>query len=198
MESIPKPEVLDPDRVLRDDREGMSAAEHRSQAQLLDAALHQSCAYADQLWTALDAVRHYLYSSVPAPAAPVPALTVASHPGQTQDRAWQEWIDTSAAVTSVLCGPHGDSGFGRERAEQEAQRRRTPAPTLADVTAPPLPEQTQQVREAAERRRLKATAPTQTEDRRRSPARMVATAVLVALAMRGLRPRRRATTGLAL
>ena len=46
-------------------------------------------------------------------------------------------MDVSAAVTSVLCGPHGDSGFGREQAVQEAQLRRSPEPTFSDVIAPP-------------------------------------------------------------
>ena len=80
MELIPKPEVLDPNRVLRDDREEMTAAEHRNQAQLLDGALHQSCDYAGQLWDTLESVREYLYASLPA------APSTADRPDADQGR----------------------------------------------------------------------------------------------------------------
>ncbi len=36
---------------------------------------------------------------------------------------WDAWINAYGAVTSVLCDPHGDGGFGLEQARREAQSR---------------------------------------------------------------------------
>lgn len=132
MQEIPKPELLDPDRVDRDDREEMTAEDHRSQAQLLSKALAESCAYANQLWEQLDEVRAYLLASLPPdPRMPGPKDTAAASPtGPDDEEGWQRWITTFASTTSVLCGSHGDSGFGLSRAKQEAQVRRS-APIMA-------------------------------------------------------------------
>jgi hypothetical protein len=44
---------------------------------------------------------------------------------------------TYAAVTSVLCGPHGDSGFGDDEARREARARRVaPVPVRPNRTPP--------------------------------------------------------------
>ncbi len=58
MQSIPTPEVLDPDRVLVNDRADFTA-DHQTRAALLEKALHESCAYAGELWNELNAVRHF-------------------------------------------------------------------------------------------------------------------------------------------
>jgi hypothetical protein len=128
---IPKPELLDPDRVDRDDREDFTPEDHRSQARLLAKALGESCAYADQLWEQLNAVRGYLLASLPPdPRTPGPHRSTAASPtGPDDDAGWQNWIDAFAGTTSVLCGSHGDSGFGLSRAREEARLRRT-APEL--------------------------------------------------------------------
>lgn len=55
---IHSPQVLDPDRPLANDRGGFSTSDDdKSRAELLDNALHETCAYAEQLWENLDAVR---------------------------------------------------------------------------------------------------------------------------------------------
>ncbi len=132
MYEIPKPELLDPDRVDRDDREHFTAEDHRSQAQLLAKALGESCAYADQLWAQVNALRGYLLDSLPPdPRTPGPLATAAASPtGPDDEDGWARWIAAFATTTSVLCGSHGDSGFGLSRAREEARLRRT-APVLA-------------------------------------------------------------------
>lgn len=127
MQEIPKPELLDPDRVDRDDREDMTAEDHRSQAQLLSKALEESCGYADQLWQQLNEVRAYLLASLPPdPRLPGHKDTASASPTGPDDQVgWERWISTFANTTSVLCGAHGDSGFGLSTAKEEAQVRRT-------------------------------------------------------------------------
>jgi len=131
MHGIDKPEVLDPDRVNRDKREQLSAKDEHSMADLLEQALRESCEYADQLWEQLDAVRGYLMQTLPEdPYAPGPHRRVSARPtGPDDDEGWQAWIATYAETASVLCGRHGDSGFGLSVAEEQAQRRRD-APEL--------------------------------------------------------------------
>lgn len=131
MYEIPKPELLNPDRVERDDREHFTAEDHRSQAQLLAKALGESCAYADQLWEQVNALRGYLLHSLPPdPRTPGPHTTAAAAPtGPDDEDGWTRWVNAFATTTSVLCGSHGDSGFGLSRAREEARLRRT-APEL--------------------------------------------------------------------
>lgn len=190
MESIPKPEVLDAGRVLRDDREDMSASEHRDQAQVLDAALHQSCDYATQLWETLDSVRGYLYHNLP----PVQSAAAGDEAGPDWPEGEQDWIEVSAAVTSVLCGPHGDSGFGRERAVQEAQRRRSPAPPQSQTVSPPPGPTSSEVSHAGSHDPQPSPTPLR-DGRAGQTARRLAAVVLIALAARGMRPRRPASGG---
>lgn len=193
MYEIPKPELLNPDRENRDDREDVTAEDHRSQARLLATALSESCAYADQLWEQLNALRGYLLDSLPPdPHAPGPHTTLAASPtGPEDDQGWAKWINAFATTTSVLCGSHGDSGFGLSRAREEARTRRTapwlaphdhypelsPAPASADEpdTAPPT--------------QPNAPLPAHTAVTTRSLGKTVAGAVLAVLALRGLRTR---------
>ena len=176
MQEIPKPHVLDPDRIDRDDREDMTAEDHRSQAQLLDKALHETCGYADQLWTTLDKVRAYLLESLPPdPRSPDATTTAASPTGPDDTHGWQNWVDTFADTTSVLCGPHGDSGFGLSRAKEEAQLRRV-GPAAAAAAARPRPDPS-------------ARPPAAPPARRWTPTRAAGAIVLGILALRGLRPR---------
>lgn len=179
MQEIPKPELLNPDRVDRDDREGVRDADHRSQAQLLAKALGESCAYAEQLWEQLDEVRGYLLESLPPdPRMPGPKTTASASPtGPDDEEGWQRWIATFASTTSVLCGSHGDSGFGLSRAKEEAQLRRS-APVLAlQHKYPPQP--------------AEPTAPAETAGAKKTSrwgvAKLAGIAITAALAVRGLR-----------
>ncbi|MBV9821595.1 MAG: hypothetical protein JO144_05075 [Actinobacteria bacterium] len=141
MHEIPQPELLDPDRLLLDDRDNLTADEHASRAALLNKALHDSCDYAQQLWHRLDAVRGYLLDSLPPDPRSVdgPARRSAAPSGPDDEQGWQNWSAAYAAVTSVLAGPHGDSGFGAEEAEREARDRRLPEPVVPTVPAEPAP-----------------------------------------------------------
>jgi hypothetical protein len=127
MQEIPPPQVLRADRVSRDDREDMTTEDHRSQAQLLATALEESCAYAQLLWNDLNAARQYLEDTLPPdPRSPGGSLAVSASPtGPDDEPGWQSWIDAYAEITSVLCGPHGDSGFGLGEARRMAHLRRT-------------------------------------------------------------------------
>jgi hypothetical protein len=76
-------------------------------------------AYARQLWLELDRVAGYLREQVarggsaPVVAGPEPLL-------RTEDQ-WQQWRETYAGVLSVLAGPAGDQGYGRQEAQLEYQ-----------------------------------------------------------------------------
>lgn len=123
--AIGKPELLDPHRVLENDIDNFTA-NHEARAVLLQRALNDSCSYADQLWDTLNAARQYLLDCLPPDPHSAPATTAigAAPTGPDDEPGWQNWITAFASVTSVLCGPHGDSGFGLDRAQQEARRRR--------------------------------------------------------------------------
>ncbi|MEO8750786.1 MAG: hypothetical protein ABI384_10330 [Allobranchiibius sp.] len=127
MQSIPTPQVLDPDRILVNDR-GDWTATHESRGEQLDAALRETCAYAQQLWRDLDAVRQYLRGILPhTPPEPGPhPVESASPTGPDDDAGWESWIAAYAAVTSALAGPQGDSGYGLQEARREARTRREP------------------------------------------------------------------------
>jgi hypothetical protein len=148
METIPQPHILDPDRLLADDRGGFGTKDDRkARADLLDAALHETCEYAQKLWHDLNAVRQYLLDSLPPdPRLPGMDLTASASPtGPDDDEGWEKWLDVYAEVSSVLCGPHGDSGFGRTEAQHEADIRRTArvlaiSPDARDARTDPDPE----------------------------------------------------------
>jgi hypothetical protein len=183
MQPIPAPEVLDPDRVLDNDRDDLTA-DHQARAALLEDALHKSCDYARQLWNTLDGVRTYLWDSLPSdPRSPGshPHLS-ASPTGPDDEQGWDNWITAYASVTSVLCGPHGDSGYGLGEARHAAELRRN-APSLNLYAA--HPELAGNPQPSAAPADAPATA------RRRGSARTLATIALVVLAARGLLPRRR-------
>ena len=196
---IPTPHVLNPDRLLANDRGGFGTADdHKSRADLLDKALQDSCAYAQQLWDNLDAVRHYLMDSLPPdPRPPGPHRSPSAAPtGPDDEQGWENWIAAFASVTSVLCGPHGDSGLGLH---EHAERRRNAAPRRFSI-------RTSSPRAASGRRgeRLEPQAHSEPARRRRAGAKRPASAVssvatvlrsglpvlLVVPASRGLRPRR--------
>lgn len=60
-----QPQLLDPERELRDDREDMRLEEHRISARRLDAPVHARCGYAEQRWTDVARVRQYRYDDLP-------------------------------------------------------------------------------------------------------------------------------------
>jgi hypothetical protein len=147
MQPIPRPELLDPDRMLSTDRDDMTADEHRNRANELASALEESCRYAQQLWQQLQDVREYLVRALPDdPQQPGARRTATAPTGPDDEAGWHDWIGTYASVTSVLCGPHGDSGFGADEAREQARARRAAAvPVLPDdalaaaggIVAPP-------------------------------------------------------------
>jgi hypothetical protein len=197
MHEIPKPQVLDPDRPLRH-RGTEFTADERPRAELLDIALHESCGYAEILWDHLNAVRRYLLDSLPPdPRAPGPHRTAAASPtGPDDEQGWANWVNTFAAVSSALCGPQGDSGFGISRAREEAQLRRTaPVLTIAaehPETTPPAPNPSRPDHADAHK-----TGPRREQGRDvpgsgRNLARSAVTLLLAALAVRGIRPQRHA------
>jgi hypothetical protein len=203
MQPIPTPQLLDPDRVLDNDRNEVTA-DHQARAALLETALHESCDYAQQLWNSLDATRHYLMDSLPSdPRAPGPHPHAGATPtGPDDEQGWQNWIATFAAVNSTLCGPQGDSGYGLSEARQTAQERRSapilqlhaehpqlssPAAAGTDPAGEHTPTSSQHQQPGTDR----ATAAHRPPGR--GLGRPALTAVLVFLAMRGLRPRRSRT-----
>jgi hypothetical protein len=124
MQPIPTPQVLDPDRILGHNADTEFLADQRPEVELVKIALHESCRYAEQLWHELDHVRTYLMQSLP-PDYNSGSPSTGAHPnGPNDDDGWRNWTSTFAAVTSVLCGPHGDSGYGRSEAMLAERRRR--------------------------------------------------------------------------
>jgi len=134
---IPTPELLDPDRMLTDDRDDFTILEHRNRANLLAEALGDSCRYAQALWEQLDEVRAYLVRCLPDdPQRPDARRRATAPTGPDDDAGWADWMATYAAVTSVLCGPRGDSGFGTDEARAEARARRVaPVPVVPAAPA---------------------------------------------------------------
>lgn len=141
MEDVPRPDLLNPDRVLTDEREEMTLEEHRDRARELDGALHDSCAYAQQLWERLDAVRHYLVDMLPPQPREGETLGGARPTGPDDAQGWWDWRNAYAGVTSVLAGPREDSGFGADEAEQIARSRLEFSggviPTAETIEGPP-------------------------------------------------------------
>lgn len=126
MQPIPAPHILDPDRVL-DNHRGDFRVDHEARAQQFETGFREVCAYAQQLWNTLAAARTYLYDSLPSdPRSPDrhPHLSAAPT-GPADNEGWTAWIDAYAGVSSVLCGPYGDSGFGVAEARETAQFHRT-------------------------------------------------------------------------
>lgn len=224
MESIPKPELLNPDRVDRDDREDMTPEDHRGRWQLLAKALEESCDYGQQLWDALASARAYLIRSLPTPVGTSgPHRELTAPTGPDDDAGWRDWSETYAGVTSVLAGAHGDSGYGQIEADQEAQARRTrsgtaahPEPSVApgavQATDPTDPATSAANRAARSHdshstpnqggdkgpgaalnppsRSADASGSRSTRQTAAAIAKPVSVGVLLALAVRGLRPRK--------
>jgi hypothetical protein len=125
MQPIPAPQVLDPDRILGHNADTEFLADQRPEVELVKIALHESCRYAEQLWHELAQVRTYLMQSLPPDSYNSGSPSTGAHPnGPNDDDGWRNWTSTFAAVTSVLCGPHGDSGYGHSEAMRMERRRR--------------------------------------------------------------------------
>lgn len=130
MQPIPAPHILDPDRIV-DNTRGDFLNDHKARAEQLDFALHESCDYARQLWETLAAARTYLMESLPPdPRQPGSHATLSASPtGPDDSQGWQQWMAAYSSVTSALCGPQGDSGYGAKEA-QDAARLRRDAPNM--------------------------------------------------------------------
>lgn len=197
VQPIPEPHILDPDRVLTDDREEFTAEEHRSRAQELDKALHESCAYAKQLWTDVARARQYLFDSLPPdPRHPVVEQVGASPSGPDDEQGWQRWIDAYSELTSVLAGPLGDSGMGVQEATHAADLRRNAPNARVRAAHPALMQDLaadgggpagERVADRVERPQF---APAKASSGSATVLRRVNIGVLALLALRGLRPRR--------
>jgi hypothetical protein len=202
---IPEPQALDPNRLLRQ-RGTQFTEDDRPETELLHAALAESCAYAQQLWHVLDDVRGYLLASLPPPDPhtssvdhPARQVTGASPTGPDDEDGWQNWTTTFATVTSVLCGPHGDSGFGVIRAHQEANQHRDRPPDQDEIREPdPRREANEDQPKATEENAKTPSAaahdrpPAEHDSSPHRPTRFAVLATLVLLALRGLRrPRQR-------
>lgn len=125
MEKIPMPILLDPQRPRLEGQ--LSLDDANQQAHDLDKALRQAADYGRYLWRQIDAVRHYLLEVAPDPDADDDVHRWFTAPrGPDDDHGWDRWKTAYEAITSVLAGPAGDSGFGRHEAAQEALRRRGP------------------------------------------------------------------------
>lgn len=195
MQPIRLPEVIEPDRVMDNDR-GELAADHEARANALDDALHESCSYAQQLWNTLNAARHYLYDSLPSsPHSPGPRPNLGARPtGPDDEDGWNTWITAYAAINSTLCGPHGDSGYGLSEARHAAQERRTAPNLLLFAHHPNL---LTHPTDAAAATAPRAEPPDHREEAAppaSRTARAVTTSLLIVLAVRGLLPRRRSTS----
>jgi hypothetical protein len=176
LQPIPKPQLLDPDRIVDPNREDMTV-DHESAAKELRQALEATAAYGTQLWDHLDGVRQYLMESLPPdPRAAGPHNQLGAHPTGPDDiDGWQRWVDAYASVTSVLAGSHGDSGYGLGAA-REAARLRATAPNVRLAA---------RVQASTERAESEMSA----ERRFGLALRGIGLAALGLLALRGLRPR---------
>jgi hypothetical protein len=190
-----KPELIDPDRVTATDRDDMTTLEHRNRAQQLDDALHASCEYATALWEHIDAIRRYLFESLPSdPRAPGPSPRWSASPtGPDDDEGWQSWIATYSAATSILAGPHGDSGLGLSEAKHAASARRD-APTVqllaqtgyAKPSSPPAAAEQPAAEQPMPSPPAADARPARVPDAALRPLRAIAAGVVGALALRGL------------
>jgi len=109
----------------------------------LERCLADLCAYGQQLWNDVNAMRTYLLHDQPPSrweGQPIgqpqgdlggdgqPTTTTSGEAvGAADDAdgpvAWSAWIAAYAAVMSVLAGAHGDSGFGVHEAHRLAGLR---------------------------------------------------------------------------
>ncbi len=121
---MPLPEVLDPNRPSLEAR--LEPAGGAERERMLTDALEKVSAYGQVLRHDVDALRRYLLASAPSdPHLPGPHRVGASPTGPDDEEGWTNWIAAYAEATSVLAGPHGESGFGLHKARREAQIRRS-------------------------------------------------------------------------
>ncbi|MCW2539473.1 MAG: hypothetical protein JWN95_1198 [Frankiales bacterium] len=121
---MPMPEMLDPNRPSLKAR--LEMADVAERVRLLAESLEKVSVYGQLLWHDVDALRQYLLASAPSdPYLPGPHRVGASPTGPDDQEGWNNWIAAYAEATSVLAGPHGDSGFGLREARHEEQIRRS-------------------------------------------------------------------------
>lgn len=102
-------------------------ADPANEIELLQQALSQACEYGQTLWQQLDSQRHYLLGCLPPARGSEDEQSEhvgAAPSGPDDEQGWRRWMDAYAEATSILAGPHGDSGYGRTEAETQAQARR--------------------------------------------------------------------------
>lgn len=197
MQAIPQPHLLDPDRLLNNDRDDL-LNDSESKVQQLDKAFRETCGYAGQLWQTLDDVRTYLMASLPPDPTSSEGLHSANgaHPtGPDDEQGWRDWAAAFAEVSSVLCGPHGDSGYGRKEADRAARvRRDAPIVRLREhhpqLQRPEADARVQPAADAAATTSAGSAPHAATQSATAGLGKTAALVVLAALAVRGLLPRR--------
>lgn len=187
IQPIEKPELLDPDRVLDPNRDDFTV-DHESAAKELRDALEKTSHYAQQLWDRLDAVRHYLrFMLPPDPRSAGPHTQVGARPtGPDDTDGWSKWVDIYGSVVSVMAGPHGDSGFGYGEARNIA-RLRSEAPNVR--LAARLGKEFGMTDQSGHPDPAKTAAGAAKSVDTGTLLRGAGLVALVALALRGLRPR---------
>jgi hypothetical protein len=187
IQPIEKPQLLDPDRVVDPNRNDFTV-DHESVAKELRDALEKTTHYAEQLWDHLDGVRHYLrYMLPPDPRSAGPHTQVGAHPtGPDDTDGWSKWVDIYGSVVSVMAGPHGDSGFGYGEARNIA-RLRSEAPNVR--LAARIGQEFGMNEESSQASPAKAAAEAAKSVDTGMLVRGAGLVALVALALRGLRPR---------
>jgi hypothetical protein len=181
MDPITMPELLNPDPG--ESTEGEQEAPPEERLRIRDKQLHELREYGRALWQQLDTVRHYLAASLPPdPHTPNAAIRAGASPtGPDDESGWNNWISTYSGTITALAGPHGDSGYGQQEAQREASYRRSAEVVGVHAKHPELD-------------RAPSPAPQQAPASQTSGNQRMKTALnvaLVALAIRGLRPRRR-------
>lgn len=107
MPPIPKPDVLDPDRLTMPERDDMTVDDHRSRTDAALRELARTCEYGEALREQLQRVREFLAGAVPS--------------SPHDDAAWNAWRAIYGSVVSAMAGPAGDNGFGYQEAVRIAQ-----------------------------------------------------------------------------
>jgi hypothetical protein len=149
------PTLLTPDRQVVNSRGDFVDRDRQNLIPALERCVADLCAYSQKLWNDMTAMPTYLLHDQPPsrwegqqigqPQGDLggdiqPTTTTSEEAvGAADDAdgpvAWSTWIAAYAAVTSVLAGAHGDSGFGMHEAHALARLRQRMPSALAAAGA---------------------------------------------------------------
>lgn len=125
--SIPMPGLLNDEHAASSDRDPATSHEH---APISDRPVRDPShvlvddpvtVYARQLWTVVDRLARYVRDDV-AHGIGRPLLPDAP-PVRSSDEQWRQWREHYAAALSILAGPAGDQGYGRQEATLEYEQQ---------------------------------------------------------------------------